>query len=160
MRYQRNLSIDRQFNQVRQRDRIIRQLWMLALILLAIILVLAMMLLIATKAQALECRRSPQSGTYWSWRQIAGRKCWYQGRHVMPKSQLHWRVPAENKPLIIDEIKNHRAEASSVDANGSDLIPYDEIMEKPQPTDECCWPPLDERSFKSRWDEIPVGWRQ
>lgn len=141
-----------------QRDVILRQLWTLVWIMFVIIVVLAIMLFAATKAHALECRNSPQTGTYWSWRQIDGRKCWYQGRHVMPKSQLHWRVPAESKPVIIDEIKNHRAEALPIDANGGEPTYYTEVMEQPQPPDDCCWPPLDERSFKSRWDEFPAQW--
>lgn len=156
---QLQLTIDRQFELIRRRDRLIGKLWSLAITLFAIVLVLAVMLLIATKAQALECRSSPQSGAYWSWRQIAGRKCWYQGHHVLPKSQLHWRTaPADNKPFITDEVKEHRAEVLNFDANGGDLTPYTEVMEKPQPTDDCCWPPLDERSFKSRWDEVPELW--
>lgn len=163
MRHHRwNLSIDRQFNQIKQR-KLIRELWLLSGTLFAIVLILALMLLMATKAQALECRNAPGSHGSWTWRYVEPRehqRCWYQGRHVLPKSQLHWpkAVPAENKPLIIDEVKDHRAEVLPVDANGGELTPYTEVMEKPQPTEDCCWPPLDERSFKSRWDEVPELW--
>lgn len=160
----RQLTMDRQFEQISRRDKIIRQLWLLALTLVAIILVLAVMLFVATKAQAVECQIKPNEKGSWTWRYIEPRghqRCWYEGRRILPKSRLHWReAPADNKPIIIDEVKQHRAEAKPIDldANGGELTPYDEIMEKPQPTEACCWPPLDERSFKSRWDEMPAKW--
>lgn len=152
---QRNLSIDRQFNQIRQRDKIIRQLWMLALILAAIILVLAVMLLAITRAHGSPaCMTKAEARSHWPRSHIwwhGPNRCWnnnsahsihYNGHRIAPDALP---VHAEVKP-------------TNLDANGSDLTPSDEIMEKPQPTESCCWPPLDERSFKSRWDELPVQW--
>lgn len=159
---QLQLTIDRQFELIRRRDRLIGKLWSLAITLFAIVVVLAIMLLVATKAQAIECQVRPSEKGSWTWRYVEPRehqRCWYEGRRILPKSHLHWRsAPADNKPIIIDEIKAHRAEALPIDANGGDLTPYTEIMEKPQPSEVCCWPPLDERTFKSRWDELPVQW--
>jgi hypothetical protein len=27
---------------------------------------------------------------WWSWRLIDGRKCWYPGKAMLPRNQLHW----------------------------------------------------------------------
>ncbi|HET7375945.1 MAG TPA: hypothetical protein VFK30_04510, partial [Anaerolineae bacterium] len=131
-------------------------LFVLALILTAIILVLAMMLLITTRAHGSSvCMTEAEARSHWPrshlWWHDVNRHCWdnnsahnirYRGHQVAPDVLP---VHAEAKPIDLD-------------ANGGDLTPYDEVMEKPQPTDECCWPPLDERTFKSRWDEVPELW--
>src|SRR5262245_14413503 len=43
-------------------------------------------------AQARQCstERPPNVRTYWSYRLIDGRKCWYEGKPMLPKSLLHW----------------------------------------------------------------------
>lgn len=43
-------------------------------------------------AQAIECsaEASASRGGHWSYRIIDGRKCWYQGQSMLPKSQLSW----------------------------------------------------------------------
>jgi len=46
----------------------------------------------ATPAQAKQCsaERPPDARTYWSYRLIDGRKCWYEGKPMLSKSLLHW----------------------------------------------------------------------
>ena len=46
----------------------------------------------ATPAQAKQCsaERPPNARTYWSYRLIDGRKCWYEGKPMLAKSELHW----------------------------------------------------------------------
>jgi hypothetical protein len=46
----------------------------------------------ATPAQAKQCsaERPSDARTYWSYRLIDGRKCWYEGRPMLSKSLLHW----------------------------------------------------------------------
>ena len=46
----------------------------------------------ATPAQAKQCstERPSNARTYWSYRLIDGRKCWYEGRPMLSKSLLHW----------------------------------------------------------------------
>jgi len=46
-------------------------------------------------AQAKDCSaaRPSDAREYWSWRLIDGRKCWYAGKAMIPKSLLQW--PAE-----------------------------------------------------------------
>jgi hypothetical protein len=47
-------------------------------------------MLYATSASALTCSATHDGKTYWSWRSIDGKRCWYRGHSVVPKSQLHW----------------------------------------------------------------------
>ena len=49
------------------------------------------------KAEAIECRAKPETRGYWSWREIDGRRCWYEGRRRISKELLSWgsETPAE-----------------------------------------------------------------
>ena len=53
----------------------------------------------ATPSQAKECsaERPANARTYWSYRLIDGRKCWYEGKPMISKSLLHW--PASRTAL-------------------------------------------------------------
>jgi len=46
----------------------------------------------ATPAQAKQCstERPSNARTYWSYRLIDGRKCWYEGKPMLSKSLLEW----------------------------------------------------------------------
>jgi hypothetical protein len=46
----------------------------------------------ATPVQAKQCsaERPSNAKTYWSYRLIDGRKCWYEGKPMLSKSLLHW----------------------------------------------------------------------
>jgi hypothetical protein len=33
---------------------------------------------------------------WWSWRLIEGRQCWYPGKAMLPRNQLHWIRPEPN----------------------------------------------------------------
>jgi hypothetical protein len=50
-------------------------------------------------AQATECssERPTNARTYWSYRLIDGRKCWYEGKPMLSKSLLHWPLAREVK---------------------------------------------------------------
>jgi hypothetical protein len=47
-------------------------------------------------AKAMECSAARPSSTqsYWSWRLIDGRKCWYAGKTMVAKSLLQWPAKA------------------------------------------------------------------
>lgn len=49
----------------------------------------------ATSAHAKQCsaERPANARSYWSYRLIDGRKCWYEGRQMISKSLLHWSTP-------------------------------------------------------------------
>jgi hypothetical protein len=57
-----------------------------------------------TPTQAKQCsaERPPNARSYWSYRLIDGRKCWYEGKPMLSKSLLHWaRFPtAAAKPRL------------------------------------------------------------
>jgi hypothetical protein len=46
----------------------------------------------ATPAQAKQCstERPPNARSYWSYRLIDGRKCWYEGKPMLSKTLLYW----------------------------------------------------------------------
>ena len=43
-------------------------------------------------AEAKQCgtERPPNARSYWSYRLIDGRKCWYEGKPMLSKSLLYW----------------------------------------------------------------------
>lgn len=45
-----------------------------------------------TPVQAKQCssERPANARSYWSYRLIDGRKCWYEGKPLLAKSSLHW----------------------------------------------------------------------
>jgi hypothetical protein len=58
----------------------------------------------ATPTQAKQCstERPPDARSYWSYRLIDGRKCWYEGKPMLSKSLLHWAASpsAPAKPRL------------------------------------------------------------
>jgi len=45
-------------------------------------------------AHAIECQLSKGArGYHWAWREIDGRRCWYEGERGMAKSELRWPGP-------------------------------------------------------------------
>ena len=92
------------------------------------------MLTAQAKAQIRECRASPSKAQgHWSWRLIDGRKCWYAGKTVIPKSALRWPAaePAQAKVKVAPPV-------SIVAEKRSDPMNAQARM-------------LDDDSFESRW---------
>src|SRR5262245_52213682 len=63
----------------------------------------------AVTAHATQCsaERPSNARSYWSYRLIDGRKCWYEGKPMLSKSSLHWRpvqtaraVAPEREPIL------------------------------------------------------------
>lgn len=71
----------------------------------------------ATPAQAKQCsaERPPNARSYWSYRLIDGRKCWYEGKPMLSKSLLHW--PASRSVQA-----NTRREANVLPADHYNLL--------------------------------------
>ena len=145
-RYQREIA---------NRDARIRIMIDLLLISLAIIIILASMLLVVTRAHgSAACMTKAEARSHWPRSHI-----WWHGPNHCWDNNASRNIRYNGHRIMPDALPIHAmAKQISIDANGDDLTPYDEVMEKPQPQDECCWPPLDERSFKSRWDEVPELW--
>jgi hypothetical protein len=57
--------------------------------------ILIISLFSAAPSQAKQCsaERPPNARSYWSYRLIDGRKCWYEGKPMLSKSLLHWPTP-------------------------------------------------------------------
>jgi hypothetical protein len=86
-------------------------------------------------AQAKQCSAAMPSNShsYWSWRLIDGRKCWYEGKPMLSKSLLEWSAQAPPQP----------------DSDGG---PINVLTEKPDnPLDSQAWTPNDFDSFEARW---------
>jgi hypothetical protein len=58
-------------------------------------------------ARAIECVSAPnQSGGWWSWREINGRKCWYKKvGAVPPKSGFFWPEQAKEAPPAEERVE-------------------------------------------------------
>jgi hypothetical protein len=58
-------------------------------------------------ARAIECLSAPnQSGGWWSWREIDGRKCWYKTvGAVPPKSEFFWPEQAKETPPAEERVE-------------------------------------------------------
>lgn len=106
---------------------------------------------------ATECQADIVKGrtTHWTYRLIDGRKCWYEGKTRLPKSELYWgdrKEPAEAttapaKPAAPERRVETNAQASPAPAAGND--------EFTDPEDgSCCWPPQKQDSFESRWRSL------
>jgi hypothetical protein len=86
----------------------------------------------ATSAQAKQCstERPSNARSYWSYRLIDGRKCWYEGKPMLSKSLLHW-------PAYRTAQANPRGESAILPANHYNLLEAqaaisDESKPKPQ----------------------------
>jgi len=97
----------------------------------------ACLLVTMTTAQAIECAAelpADRNGS-WYYRTIDGRKCWYQGKGLIPKSELFWAGP------------------SLADAQASMTVAPAVVLAVPQAdkTDD-----LDDGSFASRWRGLEI----
>ena len=61
--------------------------------------ILMMTLCSTTSADAKQCsaERPAHPKSYWSYRLIDGRKCWYEGKPMLSKSLLHWPASATSQ---------------------------------------------------------------
>jgi hypothetical protein len=77
--------------------------------------------IMAVTAQATECSSERPSNTrsYWSYRLIDGRKCWYEGKPMLSKSLLHWPLARANAGDPEREQSIPAARHNSLDAQAS-----------------------------------------
>ncbi len=114
----------------------------------------------ASSTDSIECAEqvpTPPKG-HWYYRLIDGRKCWYQGKPMMPKSSLHW--PKE-KPVVEAEAVTPAAVAPAAVTPAADIRPTTDgrnVNPSPPPADPNIWPapaPVrDDTSFESRWQAL------
>ena len=60
--------------------------------------------LLTMPAQAKQCssERPANARSYWSYRLIDGRKCWYEGKPMLTKSSLHWPLARARQRITIE----------------------------------------------------------
>lgn len=106
----------------------------------------------AAQAEKIECAAELPSarGGHWYYRIIDGRKCWYRGKAMVPKSSLYW---AKSPAPETDHVKAERQDTGpatdgrSVGASPQGAPP---AWPAPEPA-EGATPPASEISFESRW---------
>lgn len=89
-------------------------------------------------AQAKQCHteRPSNAQSYWSYRLIDGRKCWYEGRPGFSKSLLHWPAAqtAEKSPRRESEAraasKVNPLDAQASISNSPDAQPKPDVAER------------------------------
>lgn len=99
-------------------------------------------------AQSIECAAEVPATPkgHWYYRLIDGRKCWYEGKPMMPKSSLHW--PKE-PPVVEAETETPAADVRPT-TDGRNVS-------APSGPDPNIWPAPstdDETSFESRWQAL------
>jgi hypothetical protein len=105
----------------------------------------------APAAQVKECRAAvpAKAQGHWSWRRIDGRKCWYSGKTVIPKSALRWpaATPAQAKAPVAPAVQAKAAAAASFGA----------VAEKRSDPMNAQAQMTDDDSFESRWQARARG---
>ena len=131
------------------------------LVLIASLLVCTMFVAPGAQADPIACAAAapkPAKGQ-WYYRLIDGRKCWYQGKPMLPKSSLHW---AKEKPRVGAEAEAPAEARTPVEARAvepaPDMRPSTDgrnISTSPS-ADPNIWPaPVqDDTSFESRWQAL------
>jgi hypothetical protein len=80
---------------------------------------------------------------HWYYRIIDGRKCWYQGKAMIPKSSLYW----PNSSVAEAEASNSEERPAQPTTDGRNSAA------SPPPAEPVAWPTpaVNEISFESRW---------
>lgn len=104
----------------------------------------------AADAQLIECAAevpTPPKGQ-WYYRLIDGRKCWYEGKPMLPKSSLRWpKDPPVEKAEAAEAVTPPAEVGPSTDGRNVSAAP---------PPDPNIWPApaVDDTSFESRWQAL------
>lgn len=108
---------------------------------------------------ALDCSASPLDGkSAWVYRTVEGRKCWYRGTQVIPRSELRWADAdkPEGREAESRETEVRNAQASLVPA-----APPAEAAPLPAPNNDERHPAMFEvkvdqaDTFEARWRGWP-----
>lgn len=110
---------------------------------------------------------------HWTYRLIDGRKCWYEGKTQLPKSDLFWsdrkggtqaseepREQAVAEPPIAKPTVAKRPPVKPASTN----VPSTNALASPAQTEpgesndpedgSCCWPQPPSDSFETRWQSL------
>lgn len=107
-----------------------------------------------TGAQAAtECQAEIVKGrtSHWTYRLIDGRKCWYEGKTQLPKSELYWADRKAPETETAPQAREIPAAPENPRATNAQASPP-QAEESNDPEDgSCCWPPRTGDSFEARW---------
>ena len=94
-------------------------------------------------AQAKQCHaaRPSNAQSYWSYRLIDGRKCWYEGKPMLSKAMLEWPAETAAQPYT------RKDTASAAPESHSDLM------------DAQAYAPADPTTFEALWRDRIEGSR-
>jgi hypothetical protein len=109
-----------------------------------------------TGAQAAtECQAEIVKGrtSHWTYRLIDGRKCWYEGKTQLPKSELYW---ADQKAPAAQAAPAPAVNPPSTNAQASPAPAAEEEAFTDPEDGSCCWPPETRDSFELRWRSLGV----
>ena len=100
---------------------------------------------------------APPKG-HWFYRIIDGRKCWYEGKAMIPKSSLHWPKSAAADTEVRKPVLASDAPQAATDGRNIRAQPAAEPAAA-QSRDPEVWPApvVDEASFESRWRALQSG---
>ena len=119
-----------------------------------------------TSAHAVECLAQAGSarGGYWSYRLVDGRKCWYEGKRKLSKTELHWgneaapaqaATPASAPKPKAAAAQRAAPEPEPVETNAQASPGVDSNAFSDPEDGSCCWPASQQReSFESRWHSL------
>src|SRR5262245_29644945 len=88
----------------------------------------AILLATTVEAVAIDCHTSGRTG--WTWREIAGRRCWYKGPRSLDKRKLQWRAAAARPRPARRHVTTGTAPRRDVERDDAEALLRD-----------CCWPP-------------------
>jgi len=107
---------------------------------------------------ATECQAEIVKGrtSHWTYRLIDGRKCWYEGKTQLPKSELYWADSQAPEAKAAPEARESPASPANPRATNAQASPPQVEAEEPSDPEDgsCCWPPQKGDSFESRWQSL------
>ena len=126
--------------------------------------------LVALAGEVTDCqtrvqREGPKDLTYWSWRTIDGRQCWYRGDRWKPKEELRWAdtvPPAASGTVGESELTGLYAGPGRPQSEGVELTGLDDGPTEPTSIDNA---PEESKSIDNppeaftSIDNAPEEWR-
>jgi hypothetical protein len=120
-------------------------------------------------AQSIACASEVPAarGGHWYYRIIDGRKCWYQGKPMMPKTSLHWPKSSGSEAKAAEPVAEDRGvtaaakpttDGRNVSGTARPTTDGRSLSAPPPsaPSAPAAWPSpvkdvMDDQSFESRW---------
>jgi hypothetical protein len=105
------------------------------------------------KQQCSAAMPSDPHGRWWSYRLIDGRKCWYEGKPMLSKSELEWPKLASAKPDSdkLVSVKPDSTKLASVKPDSKEAIASPRTDKPGNPMNAQARAPAEIDSFDARW---------